>query len=55
MQTVTAAISKFTGTTGFDSPHTRSPRPDERRLPDLLRRCSVFQHDGFDTFGERWV
>ena len=24
------------------------------RLPDLLRRWSVFLHDGFDTFGECW-
>jgi alpha-L-rhamnosidase len=24
------------------------------RLPDLLRRWSVFLHDGYDTFGECW-
>ena len=37
----------------------RRPRRGRRagraeRLPSLLRRWSVFLHDGFDTFGECW-
>jgi alpha-L-rhamnosidase len=33
---------------------TPSPQPAELSGWELLRRWSVFLHDGFDTFGECW-